>query len=146
MRKPAFFLLPPALLLFAAMGCAPARAQQQGAAASASQPSQPSQSRAPRSYTGLRIGGSASSSDAGGAPVIAQPVVRTVYPDSPGQHAGIRAGDVIIEVNGRDSREPRVLWMEPGVRYTLRIRRDGQDLEAVVVPLPPQPAPPTPAP
>jgi len=145
MHGRALLLLPAVLLLSATVGCTTARAQQQGASPAASTPSaQPAQVRPARSYTGLRIGGSASTTP-GGTLAVAHPVVRLVQPDSPGQRAGVLEGDVIIDVNGRDSREQGALWMAPGVSYTLRLRRGDQELEAVVVPLPPQPAPATPS-
>jgi hypothetical protein len=54
--------------------------------------------------------------------------------------AGLRAGDVILAVNGADSREPGILGalatQKPGTRYVLRIRRDGveRDVAAVLDP------------
>lgn len=96
-------------------------------------------------YTGLAFSFAAS---VGGDRVLTQayPVVRTVEPDSPGQQAGIVAGDVITEVDGRDSREEGALWLEPNVRYTLRIRTGEREREVLLTPLPPRDSPPAPAP
>lgn len=145
MRRISLVLL---ALLFApaTAGCAAAQSPQAPAAVSDARPPAPaSQSRRPKVYTGLALSFSAS---AGSDMVItpAYPVVRAVEPDSPGQQAGIMAGDVITEVNGQDSREQGALWLQPNVRYTLRIRTGEQEREVLLTPLPPRDPPPAPAP
>lgn len=57
-------------------------------------------------------------------------VVRVVPEGSNAARAGLAAGDTIVAVNGRDSRE-RPLFPDrtPGTRYTLRVRREGEELE-----------------
>jgi S1-C subfamily serine protease len=135
MPRSIFLLL--ALLLIPSAGCASAQAQRTDGAASAAAAA-PEQTTPPRRtpvYTGLDIRHSASVG-ADGVPVPAYPVVTAVEPRSPGQQAGIAAGDQIVEVNGRDSRAERALWMEPGVRYTLRLRNGDAEREVVLVPLP----------
>lgn len=58
------------------------------------------------------------------------PVVRHVYTGSPALAAGLREGDVILSVNGRDGTEaeayhnPRV-----GDRWTLRVQRGTREFE-----------------
>lgn len=131
-----FYLLLATVLIPATAGCATAQTQQAGSAPSAGQPA--AQSIPPRRtpvFTGLEIR-YAASVGADGVPVPAYPVVTAVEAGSPGQQAGIAAGDRIIEVNGRDSRQERALWMEPGVRYTLRLRKGDAEREVVLVPLP----------
>lgn len=137
-----FFAL---LLVPAAAECAAAQASAARAAGSAAaMPAQSPQARRARVFTGLDIRFAVSVSP-DGRDTRAYPVVRSVAPDSPGQQAGILPGDVITEVNGRDSREDRVLWLEPGVQYVLRIRTGDQEREAVIVPLPPRAPASTPA-
>lgn len=129
----------------AAAGCATAQTQGSAPAVSAAQPPAPAPRRRPRVYTGLDIAFAASvGSDMAVTP--AYPVVRAVEPSSPGQQAGIAAGDVITEVNGRDSREEGALWFQPSVRYTLRVRTGDQEREVLLTPLPPREPRPAPAP
>lgn len=121
-----------------AAACASAQAPGPGASPSAATTPPPSgHNRRPAVYTGLDIRFSASVG-ADGVLVQNYPVVLAVEPESPGQQAGVVAGDAIIEVNGRDSREDRVLWLEPGVRYTVRLRTGDQEREVVLLPLPPR--------
>lgn len=62
------------------------------------------------------------------------PFVHTVVPGSNAARAGIRVGDVILSVNGRDTRQPPLfLVREPGTRYVLRVRRDAEELELTFV-------------
>lgn len=144
MRRAASLLLA-VLLVPAGAGCATAQTRGPGEAASATPPSgQPAQARRARAYTGLEISGSASVGP-DGVVTASYPVVRAVHPDSPGHEAGVGTGDVIIEVNGRDSREQGALWWQPGVRYTLRIRTGDAEREVAMVPLPPRTPPSTPS-
>jgi len=60
-------------------------------------------------------------------------LVNSVEPDSPGARAGLQAGDVILEVQGRnvaDGNDLRnaVSSSEPGTSITLQIVRDGKPL------------------
>jgi S1-C subfamily serine protease len=66
------------------------------------------------------------------------PVVRDVHPDSPGHRGGFAPGDVIVEVNGRDSREAGATVFMPEVHYTIRVRRGEDERELVLVPGPPR--------
>jgi S1-C subfamily serine protease len=58
------------------------------------------------------------------------PHVNQVVPGSVGERAGIRAGDVIVSVNGRDSRAmPMFGGVKPGDTIVLRIRRGNEERE-----------------
>lgn len=62
------------------------------------------------------------------------PKVTQVTPGGPAERAGLRAGDVLLTVNGEDSRA-RPLFRErtPGTRYTIRVRRGDQEREVLLV-------------
>jgi serine protease Do len=69
-------------------------------------------------------------------------LVGMVPPDGPGAKAGIKPGDVILELNGktvRDSRElpPKVADLKPGSEALLKVWRDGKafDLKVMVAEL-----------
>lgn len=51
------------------------------------------------------------------------PTIDTVDPGSPAARVGLRPGDVVLLVNGRDSREPEAMHGEPGTVYVFRVRR-----------------------
>lgn len=93
----------------------------------------PSPTSAPASGAGSRgfVYSSSLAPDEDGHPRWADyPVVRHVYTGSPALAAGLREGDVILSVNGRDGTEaeayhnPRV-----GDRWTLRVQRGTRELE-----------------
>lgn len=57
-----------------------------------------------------------------------------VAPGSSADAAGLRAGDVLVAVNGADGRNRWLLRdLNPGTAYALRVRRDGQVHEGRVV-------------
>jgi serine protease Do len=61
------------------------------------------------------------------------PLVGEVYPDTPGERAGLRAGDIILEVNGREIRHDldwQVAMVDAGVNAVADVayRRDGRVL------------------
>ncbi len=60
------------------------------------------------------------------------PVVVSVDSGSSAQKAGIAAGDVILEVNGKNARENGGLFREraPGTKYQVRVRR-GTELRTI---------------
>lgn len=65
-------------------------------------------------------------------------LVGMVPPDGPGAKAGIKPGDVILELNGktvRDSRElpPKVADLKPGSEALLKVWRDGRAFELKVM-------------
>jgi serine protease Do len=70
-------------------------------------------------------------------------LVNDVQPDSPGQKAGLKSGDVIVEINGKkivESNELRinVSLMQPGQAARLKVFRDGRmiDVTANVAAMP----------
>jgi S1-C subfamily serine protease len=69
--------------------------------------------------------------DAAGAMKWADyPVVRHVYGGSPAARAGLRVGDQILRINGRDGTEPKA-YHNPriGERCTLVVQRGTQEVE-----------------
>jgi S1-C subfamily serine protease len=72
------------------------------------------------------------------------PVIKQVAPGSNAARAGLAVGDVLLSVDGRDTRtSPLFPDQRGGVRYLLRVRRGGEEVELTYVfPAPPaQPAP-----
>lgn len=68
------------------------------------------------------------------------PVISEVTPGSPAALVGLQPGDVVLQVNGRDAREPGLLRVrEAGQEFVLRIRR-GTELRDVTVVAVPNPA------
>jgi membrane-associated protease RseP (regulator of RpoE activity) len=66
------------------------------------------------------------------------PTVRQVMPGTPAARAGVREGDVIVSVNGRDGRAPFIFPDHaPGTVYSLRIRRAGAERDVRLVTGPP---------
>jgi BlaR1 peptidase M56/PDZ domain len=61
------------------------------------------------------------------------PVVVGVDPGSPAERAGFRERDVLLAVNGRDSREPPVERLRPGTELAFRVRRDGREIQLRLV-------------
>lgn len=83
------------------------------------------------------IGFSYTVTNGGPATVIA------VGDDSPASRAGLVVGDSIMMIDGRDSTEPGAFFpgIAPGKQYTLRLRRGGEERDAVLVVAPPRPQP-----
>lgn len=67
--------------------------------------------------------------------VTAYPTVKAVAPESPAARAGLRVGDEIISVNGRDGRSPPLFEgvRRGGVRVVLRVRRAEEERDVVFV-------------
>jgi len=55
------------------------------------------------------------------------PVIASVEPGSPAQHAGLAAGDTILSFNGVDARNPTAIgrFLVPGGRIVFHLRRNG---------------------
>jgi S1-C subfamily serine protease len=87
-----------------------------------------------RGYTGFDLTRSASLGNAGTV-TPKFPVIATVERGSPAATAGLLVGDTIIEVNGKDSRQPGANFYQVGVTYVLRIQRGGSEREITIVPV-----------
>jgi S1-C subfamily serine protease len=73
------------------------------------------------------------------------PVVAVVTPGSPGELAGVRAGDFILSENDRDAREGRLFATDTlGATYRVRVKRGDEILEFILtsVKMPPSAVPP----
>jgi S1-C subfamily serine protease len=69
--------------------------------------------------------------------VVNFPVVIRVDSGSVAAQAGFHLGDVLLAVNGRDTREARPFRLQPGeVRWVVRIRR-GEEEKELVMEVPP---------
>jgi serine protease Do len=67
-----------------------------------------------------------------GAPVAAGAYVANVMPGSPAHKAGLKADDIIVEVNGRRMRDARMLmntiaFTAPNTETTLKVMRSGSE-------------------
>lgn len=62
------------------------------------------------------------------------PAVDHMEAGSPAEKAGLSKGDLILEVNGTDSRKAGSLAFAAGVKYVLRIRRGEEEREIVLTP------------
>lgn len=66
------------------------------------------------------------------------PQIRSVNPGSPAERAGLRPGDVVLGVDGREITRDRglvaIINEHPGVPLTLRVRRGSEQLAIVVTP------------
>lgn len=69
---------------------------------------------------------------------IAPPRVDEVMPDTPAAEAGLRAGDLIVSVNGQETETRRdlirLVSLYPGQEITLTLQRDGRDMTLAAVP------------
>jgi S1-C subfamily serine protease len=88
-----------------------------------------------RGYTGFTIRFSMTTAP-GGREEEGHPVVAEVHPGSPAAKAGFAPGDVVLEVGGRDSREFGAMRVQPGGRYTYRVRRGEDERELILVAVP----------
>ncbi|GAB4170559.1 MAG: Do family serine endopeptidase [Rhodocyclaceae bacterium] len=62
-------------------------------------------------------------------------LIARVVPGSPAARAGVRAGDVLVEVGGKPVRDPSgmldlIAAIKPGETVRLKLRRDGREFEA----------------
>lgn len=61
------------------------------------------------------------------------PTVSRVEQGSPAATAGLRVGDAIVSLNGRDSRDgPLFTRVDPGTRYVIRVRRGDEEREVTL--------------
>jgi len=86
--------------------------------------------RAPTAYFGLGWGGREEG----------RPIIAVVEEGSPAARAGLTVGDVLLSVNGRDTRERGPLFPEPapGREYRLRVKRGAEERELTLVAAPPR--------
>ncbi len=104
-----------------------------------------------RGYIGLELGGERLRWEVRDGrrvrlPLQGFPLVYGVETGSPAERAGLRVGDEILAVDGRDARQPSPsVQLRPGEESTYRVRRAGRELELRVVaaPLSTRPWPPT---
>lgn len=111
--------------LIAAVACAAlpvaAAAQQPGPAVGQSVTSSRVRPKVP--YSGINISMVPQFGPGGTMRWAHHPTIATVDPGSPADRVGLRPGDVVLLVNGRDSREPEAMYGEPGTVYVFRVRR-----------------------
>lgn len=73
------------------------------------------------------------------------PRVTAITPCSPAHLAGLEVGDILLRVDGRDTREGAPFpHAAPGTRYTIEFRRDGETRKVELVVGPQRPDPPQP--
>lgn len=77
----------------------------------------------------------------GGTIIFGHPYVTMVVPETNAARAGLVAGDTILTVNGRDTRQPPLFPVRrAGTEYLLLVRRGGEERELTYVfPEPPPP-------
>lgn len=121
-------LLP--LLVVALYIGAPAASAQEASppATAATQPPQPRLAL----YTGIQIAGTAQMNPDGTVTPTSYLTVRNVAPGSPADSAGVEVGDIIIEINGQDTRTPSAVALRPGAPNTYRLRRGEMEFEVVI--------------
>jgi S1-C subfamily serine protease len=113
-------------LLFAAIACAAlpsAVAAQQPAPGAERQSVTSSRVRPKVPYSGINLSMVPQFGPGGTMRWAHPPTIATVDPGSPAARVGLRAGDVVLLVNGRDAREPEAMVGEPGTVYVFRVRR-----------------------
>lgn len=85
------------------------------------------------SSLGFNYGGPVELTGDGRARWVDYPTIIEVFADSEAERLGIRAGDVILAVNGKDARNPHLLDdRKPGTRYVLRLQRGKEEREVTV--------------
>lgn len=70
-----------------------------------------------------------------GKTTYAYPRITELAPRSPADSAGIRVGDDILEVNGRDARELGAVRLTVGMKTVFRMRRGDREFEITLVPI-----------
>lgn len=96
-------------------------------------------STAPAGYLGVNITSEVQVQDR--IVTVHRSVITSVEPGSPAESAGLRSGDRLVSIAGRDARErlPELAGvLEPGRRVTVRVERDGseRDFGVLVAPRP----------
>lgn len=129
-----------AIVAGVASAAPPARAMPCGL--SARQDTLPESPRRVRPYTGMVTGGTMKTRVIGDSLVVPAEldvVIMIVDPGSPADSAGLRVGDVILEVDGvgaASGATSPLVSLATGVGYVLRIRRGQDEHEMTLVPGP----------
>lgn len=94
---------------------------------------------APAGYLGVNITSEVQVRDR--VVTVHRSVITSVEPGSPAESAGLRTGDLLVSIAGRDARErlPELAGvLEPGRRVTVRVEREGneRDFGVLVAPRP----------
>jgi S1-C subfamily serine protease len=73
-------------------------------------------------------------------PEVSQPIISSVHPGTPAARAGLATGDVILDVNGVDSRRGGALFPIVGTAYVVRVKRGDEEREFSLIPVPKPPS------
>lgn len=121
-----------AAALFTCAFTSAAQGQQPAASSFGKVGAQGAQGRPRVPYTGINVSGRPQFSAGGSFRWATHPTAASVDSGSPAYRVGIRAGDVVLLVNGSDARDPETLVGQPGKVYVFRIRRGSEVREYTV--------------
>jgi hypothetical protein len=91
-------------------------------------------------WFGINLESKGEVSRRGDGPIVhryfSHPVIVSVEPGSPAEKAGIRSGDILLQLGGRDIRNREIIladFLRPGTRVATRVQRGSQVRDAVVL-------------